>query len=338
MGGKSVRLVQPDGSVHTYDATGHDIHIDQPLSEILINYRPAASIVDKVFPMVNVGKQSNVYYKFFQEDLWRIPDTVRAPMTAAKMVDFNVTSETYFARNYALATGVSIEDAVNADEVLRLRETKALFIADLLTMDWENRVAVLVTNTSNVGTVTTVTSGSWADHGVGNIITDIDNAVQSIRGATGYTPNRVVFGWTAWNALKYNEQLRALLFPAPATGAGGARGGAGIATEAQVGNVFGFEQVLVGGIMRNSAAEGLDLTLADVWGPHAIVYYAPPRASRETPSYGYSFRWTAPGIANMSVEDLGFDKRLKGNILDIGMYQDEKVTGANLATWISSVI
>ena len=40
----------------------------------------------------------------------------------------------------------------------------------------------------------------------------------------------------------------------------------------------------------------------------------------------------------MTVEDLGFDKRLKGNILDIGMYQDEKVTGANLATWISSVI
>ena len=334
MSRKTVRLVQPDGSVHMYDATGHDVHIDMPLSEILINYRPAGSIVENVFPMVPVGKQSNVYYQFTQADLWRIPDTVRAPMTAAKMVDFNVSSDTYFAKNYALATGVSIEDAVNADEVLRLRETKALFIADLLTLDWENRVAALVTNSSNVGTVHTVTSGTWSNYDLGNVLVDIDQAIRSVRGATGFTPNRMVLGWDAWNALKYNVTIRRLLFPAP----GGVAAGAGIPTTAAVANLFNFDQVLVGGTMRNTAAEGLSISLSDIWGPHAFVYYAPPRPSRETPSYGYSFRWTAAGIANMTVEDLGFDRRLKGNILDIGMYQDEKVTGATLGSWVSSVI
>jgi len=333
MSRKTVKLVQPDGSVRTYDATGHDIHIDQPLSEILINYRPAGSIVDKVFPIVPVGKQSNVYYQFTQADLWRIPDTTRSQLTAAKMVDFNVSSDTYYAKNYALATGVSIEDAVNADEVLRLRETKALFIADLLTLDWENRVAALVTNSSNVGTVTTVASGAWGAFETAGPLVDIDVAIRSVRGATGYTPNRMVMGWDAWNAMKYNKFIRQMLFPA----AGGAAG-AGIPNTQQVANLFNFDEVLVGGTMRNTAAEGLSISLADIWGPHCLVYYAPPRPSRETPSYGYTFRWTAPGIANMTVEDLGFDRRLKGNILDIGFYQDEKLTGTNLGTWISSVM
>ena len=114
---RTVRLLNPDGSiteVHQYDATGRDLHIDAPLSQILINYRPAGSIVDQVFPIVTVGQQSDLFYKYEQSDLWRIPDTVRAPMTAAKMVDLNVSSDTYFARNYALATGISVEDQGSA--------------------------------------------------------------------------------------------------------------------------------------------------------------------------------------------------------------------------------
>ena len=161
---KTVRLIQSDGSIHEYDATGHDLHIDQPLTEVLINYRPTGMIADQVLPLVEVGKQSDLYYEFDQGDLWRIPDTVRAPMTGAKMVSFNVSSNTYFAKNYALAAGIPVEDAMNADAALRLRESKGRFIMDLLTLDWENRLATLVINTSNVGTFATVTGSLWSNH------------------------------------------------------------------------------------------------------------------------------------------------------------------------------
>ena len=330
---RQVRLVQPDGSIHVYDATGHDVHIDQPLTEILINYRPTGMIADQVLPIVPVMKQSDLFYEFAQGDLWRIPDTVRAPLTKSKMVGFNISSSTYFAKNYALAAGVAIEDAVNADAALRLRESKGRFILDLLTLDWENRLAALVINTSNVGTVATVSS-LWSDHSNSDPVADFDAAIARIRDATGYLPTHAVIGWRAWQDLKRNSTLRALIFPAP----GATQPTAGLLSTTQVANVFDLQQVLIGGTMRNTAAEGLDLTLADVWGPHVFLYYSPGMPSRETPAYGYSFRWTGPGIANLSVEDLGFDKRLKGNILDVGFYQDEKVTGSNFGTVIASVV
>ena len=333
MKSRTVRLVQPDGSIHEYDATGHDVHIDQPLTEVLINYRPTGMIADRVLPIVQVGKQSDLYYEFNQGDLWRIPDTVRAPMTAAKQVGFNISSATYFAKNYALAAGIPVEDAVNADAALRLRESRGRFILDLLTLDWENRLATLVINTSNVGTFSLVDS-LWSDHANSDPVADIDAAVERIRDVTGYLPTHMVVGWRAWQDLKRNETLRALIFPAP----GAAIPTAGLMNTAQIAKVFDLQQVLIGGTMRNTADEGLGLTLADIWGPHVFLYYSPGMPSRETPSYGYSFRWTGPGIANLSVEDLGFDKKLKGNILDVGFYQDEKVVGSNFGTVIGSVV
>ena len=332
---RTLKLVNPDGSItelHGYDATGRDVHIDGPLADLLINYRPAGSIVDMVFPIVDVAKQSDMYYEFTQADLWRIPDTKRSPLTMAKMVDLNVSTGTYFAKNYALATGVSLEDLTNADQVLNLRQSKSMFVQDLLTLDWEDRVATLVINSANVSTWTSATS-LWSDTVNSNPLLDIDRAKEQVRGVTGYTPNRIVFGWQAWRYFKLNTEVRKVLFPAA-----NAVAGPGIPNMNHVKALFDFEEVLVGGTMKNTAAEGLAQSLSDIWGPHALVYYAPPTVAKDRPSYGYSFRWARPGLPNLVVENYGFDRRLKGEILEIGFYQDEKITGKNFASVVGSVI
>lgn len=331
---RTVRLINPDGSItelRRYDATGRDLHVDGPLSNLLIAYRPEGSIADRVFPIVPVGKQSDMYYEFQQADFWRIPDTKRAPLTAAKRVDFNVSTGTFFAKNFALATGIALEDSVNADEVLRLRETKALFLRDLITLDWENRLATLVINTSNVGTFATVGS-TWNDRTNANPIDNIDTAIERVRDVTGTKPNRCVFGWKAWKDFRRNSNVRQLVFPAAAGGAG-----PGLVTLQHAAAIFDFDEVHVGGAMKNTAAENLAMSLADIWGSHVLVYYAPPRPSREVPSYGYSFRWERPGIPNMQVEDLGFDRMVKADMLEVGYYQDEKIIAKNLATVLASV-
>lgn len=331
---RTVRFVDSNGAIREvhFDATGRDIHIDAPLSEILINYRPAGSIAEEVFPVVPVMHQSDVFYKFDQADLWRTPDTIRAPLTAAKMADFNVSSDTYYARNFALSTGISIEDMSNADEVLNLRETKGLFIRDLLSLDQELRVANLVFGGSNVGTATGPLSGSWDDHADSDPVFDIDTNIDRMRDARGYIATHAIIGWKAWRHLKRNDNLRGLIFPAAGGGAG-----PGVPTLSQLSEVVGIPKIMIGGMMRNTAAEGLGLTLADLWGPHMLIYYRPERPSKEQPTYGYTFRWRRPGLPDMQVENLGFDNRIKGEIFDIGMYQDEKVVDAQLAILIQSV-
>ncbi|MGH7411756.1 MAG: hypothetical protein ACREJ6_11950 [Candidatus Methylomirabilis sp.] len=333
---RKIRLVGPDGKIeelHVYGAAGRDVHIDQPLSNLLIGYRPQGMAVDRIFPPVPVGKQSDAYFEFDQSEVWRIPDTTRAPGTPAKQVFPKVSSATYFARNYALGTMITIEDRTNADAVLNLRESQSMMLADLLIMDWELRVAQLVTNSTNVSTVLTVKSGGWSNYETSGAFVDIDAAIRAVRAGTGYIPNKIAIGWEAWNALKNNKFIRERIFPAAGGGAS-----PGVATENQIAALFGFDQLVVSGVMRNTAAQNLPISLSDVWGPHALVYYAPDRASLQSPSYAYTFRWNVPGIPSLAVEDLGYDRQRKADMLDVSLYQDEKITGKNFGVWVSSVM
>ena len=319
-------------AIKYYDASGRDVHIDAPLSEILINYRPAGSVADQIFPVVPVVHQSDVFYEFSQADLWRVEDSARAPLTAAKRVDFNVTSQTHFARNFAYGTAISIEDLSNADTALALRENKSMMLKDKLTLDFEARIATAVINSSNVSTVSAPLSGVWGNHGASDPIFDLDNSIETMRAATGYRPTDLVLGPVAWRHLKRNSTLRQLIFPTP-----GGTAGPGLISTGAVANVFDLKRVHVAEMVQNVALEGFDQNLADVWGPHALLYYRPDRPSRDNPSFGYTFRWTPPRGTSEAVTGY-FDPAIRGEIMEVGMYQDERVISVNLATLIMSVV
>lgn len=332
MAHKTVRFVDSNGEIRHFDATGRDIHLDAVLSEILINFRPARAIADDLFPIVNVKHQSDAFYTWNQGDLWRVPDTIRAPLTKAKMVGFNVTSDNYFCRNFELGAGISIEDMANADSVLQLKEERSMQVRGLLALDQELRVANLVINSSNVSTVSAPLSGAWGIHDDSDPIYDIDTAAEQMRQQTGYMPTDLVLGPTAWRHLKRNANVRQILFPQP----GGTRAPGTIVPAAAAG-VFELERVHIAGMVRNTAAEGFDKTLVDIWGPHALLYYRPDRPSRTEPSYAYTFRWKpagSPGIAAVEY----FDQSIKGTIIEVGMYVDERIISSDLATLIASVV
>jgi len=174
-------------------ATGRALHIDVALSNMAMGYRPDGMIADMLFPTVTVGKQSNVYYEFSRADRLRRENTVRAPGTEAKRVTEDVSSATYFARNYALKGSVPIEDKANADPIMlaNLLNGKAQYVLDKLLLDQEIRVALLVTSGSNVGSYSAVGS-AW--DGTGDPLGNMNTAIDNVRYSNGVRPNRIVFG------------------------------------------------------------------------------------------------------------------------------------------------
>ena len=79
------------------------------------------------------------------------------------------------------------------------------------------------------------------------------------------------------------------------------------------------------------------MSLEQVWGDHALIYYAPDNPSMEVPSFGYNFRWTIPGLPNMQAERHPFDPKTKTDEVEIGYYQDEKITAQPLGALITNV-
>jgi hypothetical protein len=88
----------------------------------------------------------------------------------------------------------------------------------------------------------------------------------------------------------------------------------------------------------NTANEAQTMALASPFHDRVMVYYAPPRPSRETPSYMYSFRWVQAQLpAPLVVERHPYDTKRKVESVEAGYYQDEVVTGVNFGATLSGV-
>jgi len=111
----------------TTPSTGRDLHIDVPLSNVVINRRPDGFIADRLLPITPVSKQSDLYYKFTHglHRRYEANRTLRAPGTQAKKVGYHTSSDAYYAPNYALGAEWPVEDEVNADAVLAWAEANA---------------------------------------------------------------------------------------------------------------------------------------------------------------------------------------------------------------------
>jgi len=309
-------------------ATGRDLHIDQVLSQMAMGYRPSGFIADMIFPTVNVLKQSDLYMVYNRGDRMRIEDTTRAPGTMARRVTEDTGSATYFAKNYALAAAAVLEDKANADPMMlaQLVNGKATYILDKLLLDWERRVALMVTSGSNVGSSSAVTS-AW--NGAGNPLGNINTALDNVYGANGVRPNRIVMGVNAWKSFRRDSTVRGLIF--------GSNNGGGYPNTAQAAALLDVDQILIGGAFQNTAQEGQTESLASIWNDQVLAYVAPSTPSVDQPSFGYNFRWAAAGLPNMQVERHPYDSRIKAELIEAGYYQDEKITGASYGFLLKSV-
>lgn len=301
------------------NATGvSDLHVDKVLSQMAIGYMTDAGIADRIAPTVRVDKQTDRYDVYSRADALRIEDTRRAPDSEARKVTRSVSSGNYYAENYALKYPVTLEDKRNMDpnRIRHLYNGRVQYIANKLNLDWEKRVADQVTNTSNVGSSSAIAS-AW--NGAGDVIGDIETAMDNVQDTTGARANRMVIGLDAWRSLRRDSTLRNLIL--------GNNNGGGYPNTAQIAAFFELDEILVGGAYHNSAGEGSE-TLAKVWGDHALLYYAPAAASVEFPSFMYSYRWVGGGLPEMTVERHPFDTRRKSEEVEMGYYQDEVITGA----------
>jgi len=311
-------------------STGRDLHIDKLLSQMAIGYMENNTVAGTIAPVVTVDKQSDLYSVFSRADAMRIEETKRSPGAEANKITRTISSDTYYAQNYALKYPITIEDRENADPVYRqnLWNDAANYVTRKLALDWELRVSNLVFNTSNVGSSAGVAS-QWDAAASSDPIGDIQTAMDNVEDLTGTRPNKMLIGNLAWRALRRNDQILDRIF--------GTNNGGGFPNVSQVENLLEIGQITVGHVYQNTANEAQAETLANIWGPHAVLYFAPDSPSRDLPSFMYSYRWATGGLPNMQAERHPFDRKTKTEEVEVGYYQDEKITGSEYAFMIQSI-
>lgn len=328
-------------------------HVDAPLSNYLGAYVPIGGIADTVCPVVPVRRRSDKYYTWDKAAFLRANDDQRrARGTRPRVVEPTESINGYLALEYELATLIEDSDLANTDSVLRLEQAKATYLAGLLAVGREKRVAAalrLAANSGQLGTSGTTLSGAnqW-DNGsfvAANLQINVNTGREAIRSATGYDANYIVIPKAVAKVVSQNTSIQTLVqyqggieyvtesqIPGPGQSAGGYNQQRYLPAR-----LFGLN-VLEPGMVENTAAEGAAFAAGDVWGKDVrILYVSPGPPMMEVPSAAYTFRSTEYGTAGWNVRRWREDGT-RGNYIGTGVIDAELAVATDMAYVIAAAI
>jgi hypothetical protein len=287
-------------------------------------------IAEQLFPVAAVPKQSNKYYVIDQDSWMRLYDTRRSPKTKPNRIEFEISSDAYYADNYAMAGDLAKEDLANADQGIMLRENTAAIALQTLYQDMEARVANIVTSGTNCGSYFVVSS-KWSDLTNSNPMVDITTAHAFIRRSTGLIANTLVVDEDTYQMLRRNAKILDLYKYT----------NGGLVTDDGLTRALGVDRILHGRAIRNQAIENAVGSYANIWGNNALLCYVSPTATgMMTASFGLMFRWVPDGIpapfAVFRYDDPDPGKKVE--VVEASYYQDEKIVARNLGFLMSGTL
>lgn len=322
---------------HSYATpVGPDVHHDVLLSNLAVaafSDGVDEFIGDQVFPAVTVGKQSDKYAVINQEAFFRIPDPLRAPKTEARRVEFQVSSESYFADNYALAGELALEDLANADAAFALRENETNLVVQNLRRAQEERIANTVTSLTNLGSGTTLTgTAKWSDFINSSPLSDVTTAHAFIRQQTGLIANTVIIDWDTMMIVRRHPELLDLFKYTSG----------GEVTDTQLREVFKVDTVLIGKGLKETSVEGASTTsMTNLWGNNVIFAHIEAATSLRTRTFGLRFMWNPVGFpsafAVARTQEAGAGTK-HVEVIEAQHWQDEKIIAKNLAYGIAGTL
>ena len=306
-----------------------DVHISAALTNISVAYfqDEANFISDKIFPIIPVVHQTDVYFVWSIADFYRDDAQLRADATESAGTGMNLTTQSYSANVWALHKDIGPQVRANADPAIdvdvtttRMLMQKLLIRRDrlftskfLATSLWTgSSTGGDITGTAG-GTPGTSTPAKWSDDANGDPFTDIATQQTAILQGTGYMPNVLVIGWPVYQALRKHplviDRIKYTSQP-----------DAKDVTPGLLAAMFAVEDVVVSKSVYNSAAEGLAATTGFIMGSNALLAYRASAPSLNAPTAGYTFAWQGfTGLNNVGIRT----NQIPMNWLGMGTVRDE---------------
>jgi len=318
--------------------TVRNVHVNRPLTNISVALLNDAQdfVADKVFPIVPVSKQSDLYYVYEKDAFMRSDAQKRAPGRESAGTGYELSTDSYRADVYAVHKDISDQERANSDEPLDADRDATEFLTHQMLIRREKQFVndyftTSIWNGSTTGT--DVTPGTLWDASGSDPIVDVAAEIIAIKQKTGRRPNTLVVSEPVHMALKNNEAILDRI-------SGGALPGrAAFVTRELLAQAFEVDNYVVASAVENTAAEGATFSGSHIFGKNALLCYSEQNPGLRKPSAGYIFTWTGllGGAAGIQISRFRME-HLKSDRVEAEMAWDMKVVSAELGAFFSGCI
>lgn len=310
------------------------VHIDAVLTNISVAYIQAQMnfIASRVFPVVNVSKQSDKYFTYTKNDWFRDEMKRRADATESAGSGYGLSTASYSCDVWALHKDIGYQTRANTDSPLNPDRDAVQFLTQrgLLRQEIQwvtDYFATSVWATDRTGgTHFTV----WSDYATSDPINDIEAGKETILSTTGFLPNTLVLGYQVFRQLKHHPDIVDRVKYTSSENI----------TEAMLARLFELDNVYVAKAVKATNNEGETAAYGFTHGKHAWLGYVNPSPGLLAPSAGYTFAWNgvSQGLgANVGVSRFYMDA-IKADRFEIELAFDNKVVATDLGYFFSGAV
>jgi hypothetical protein len=252
--------------------TRSQVHIDVGLSNVSIKYRNADWAAEKLAPPLLVGKDSNKYWVYGQEN-FDLADDIRAPGTRGVQVDWTAAPYPYLVVEHSQTHPIPDEVRDDADEPLNMEIDSTEFLTERIGRRLEFDVAAIATKTASFAAANIQDcskTGKWSDYAASDPLVDVATQKQNIHNSSGGEANVLIIGHKGFVALKNHPKLKEMVK------FGGTNSAPGKVTAQAMAELFEVDEVVDAKALYNTAGDGLTRSLSYIWGSNAVLAVRPP--------------------------------------------------------------
>lgn len=308
-----------------------DVHQNVPLTNYSEKWLQSAEdfVALRAIPLLPVAHQADSYYQFSRADFFRDEAVERADGTESQGSGFGLTTDTYNAKVYAFHKDVTDRQRRNQDSQVRLEQSATEFVSLKMMLARERLFTTVMLGTSIWATETT-TAVAW--DAAGDPITEIRDQKRTIKGLTGFMPNKMLMGRATYDAILDNLLVLDRIIGGATTSI------PALLQKQRLLALLELEDIHVADSVVNSAIRGATESTAFLVGDVALLYYAPASPSLDSPTSAQNFSWT--GLTGASASGMSISRfrmeQLKADRIEGEMAFDYKVTANELGHFWSN--
>lgn len=316
-------------------------HIDRAMTNFSVAYQQGANafIADKIFPIIRVQKQSDIYFSYSKADSFR--DEVKERGQGAESAGFNwdiKEEDPYHCRKYALHYDITEEERVNYDQPINVDRDTVQFLTDKMLLNREIRFADTYFKTGVWGTDKTGgTDIAKFSNQASSPVETINKLMLEMAGSTGKKPNFAVMSPDVLYALKNHEEIMDRIKYTQK----------GVITLDLIAELFELDNIYVpwGVVNTNTKRANFDDTNENtdfIYKGSMLLGYRTPSPRLKEPSAGYIFAWTGlegasaygSRIVRIPMDSLG----LGTERIEAEMAYDMKVICPDMGMFLTSLV
>ncbi len=293
-------------------------------------------IANSMAPVFEAAEQNGTLGVVRLKDLRQTPTTGRDNRGNYSRVDFKFDDETYATKENGLEMPIDQRRSKIYRNWFDFEVASTAITLNMVLRAYEMRVAALIHNTTTfTGDRTTAITHEWNDHTNATPLLDVMTAKLAVWGETGIYPDTLQINKRQFDNLRNVDEITTKI---ASSGAGETIKPAMVTREI-LANCFDLKSIVVADSSKDTALEGQDVSIAQIWSDEYAMLFKGASTSRiEEPTLARTIHWGEDGSTISGSIEAYFEDQSRGDVVRVRHDTQERVMYADLGHLFSNVI